>query len=38
MERLQIFVDDKTKKVIDRKRGNVPLSIFLRKDLENRYK
>ena len=38
MERVTILLPKKTKQVIDKKRGNMPTSVFLRKDLEARYK
>jgi len=38
MKHITILIDEKTKKAIDKKRGDLPLSVFLRKDLETRYK
>lgn len=34
MKRIQVFVEEKTFKKIDKKRGDVPMSLFCRKELE----
>ena len=34
MKRIQVFVEEKTYNKINKKRGDVPMSLFCRKELE----